>query len=80
MTEANASDLQRRLSANATATSIVIGLLVAEVEALNPGAADRMERSLDALLSQIEAQGGFNKDVAQQVADHARVLLRTRNI
>lgn len=80
MTDANTAELQRRLSANSTAASIVIGLLVAELESLHPGLASRLENQLDGVLGAIEAQGGFNQEVAKQVAMHARVMLGTRNI
>ena len=79
MTEESAAEMQRRLSANSTAASIVLGLLLAEIEDLHPGAAARIEGRLDGVLAGMEAQGGFDKEVAKQAAQHARVLLGTRN-
>lgn len=65
--------------AQATATSMVVGLLVAHLEETAPGTAAVLQERLDAVLEHARAKGRLDSNVLAEVASHGQSLLSTRN-
>lgn len=66
------------LQARASATNLVLGILLGNLMGAMPGLGPKLERDVEALLATIRADPAMPNDVMDEIARSARTLLSTK--